>query len=86
MNSTSNTRLCEVCGRLRRWRPRPLPELSDWDNCQFHTAAPDMYEALKVARETIKALHGDIGWAEYQHSPEMRAIDAAVYKAEGRGT
>jgi len=34
--------------------------------------------ALHKARETIYALHGDVAWAEYQHSPEMLQIQAAI--------
>ena len=30
--------------------------------------------ALNKTRNTIKALHGEIGWEQYQSSPEMKLI------------
>jgi hypothetical protein len=45
----------------------------------------DLLEALYKARETIAALHGEPGWDIYEkNSPEMRLIDVAIAKAEGR--
>jgi ABC-type nitrate/sulfonate/bicarbonate transport system substrate-binding protein len=42
----------------------------------------DLLEALRKARETIHALHGDAAWEIYEkHSPEMREIDAALSNA-----
>ena len=32
--------------------------------------------ALNEARNTIKAFHGEIGWGQYQSSPEMKLINA----------
>lgn len=47
---------------------------------QSRAAQPlDLAEALKKARETIHALHGDVAWEIYEkHSPEMKQIDAAL--------
>lgn len=51
--------------------------------CNIHEAAPDMYEALIKAKETIKAFHGEVAWDIYnEHSPEMKAINQAIAKAE----
>lgn len=48
-------------------------------------AAPDMLEALKTAKETIRAWHGPNAWEIYDRvSPEMRVINEAIAKAEGR--
>jgi len=55
------------------------------------TAAPEMKDALVRAVETIRAMHGiglsgpaeDGMWKLYQQSPEMKAINAAIAKAEG---
>lgn len=35
-------------------------------------------DALAEARELIAAYHGEPGWAEYQHSPEMKRINTAL--------
>ena len=48
----------------------------------FQTEAGVMLEALKSARVTIKALHGPVGWKQYQHSPEMQRINAALGRAK----
>jgi hypothetical protein len=64
------------------------------EDARLIAATPDLLAALRRAVETIHALH-DIGlhgsphaaaemWALYQQSPEMRAINAALAKAEGR--
>lgn len=37
-------------------------------------------DALKTARGVIKIFHGEPAWSEYQHSPEMRQINAALFK------
>ncbi len=43
----------------------------------------DLVEALKIARDTIEALHGEVAWDIYdKHSPEMNAINKALAKAE----
>jgi len=34
--------------------------------------------ALNQARDTIYGLHRDAAWAEYQHSPQMLQITAAI--------
>lgn len=48
-------------------------------------AAPEMLEALKTAKDTIRAWHGPNDWEIYDRSsPEMKAINAAIAKAEGR--
>lgn len=48
-------------------------------------AAPELYEALKEAKEIIRIMHGDLAWGIYdQHSPEMKRINNALAKAEGR--
>lgn len=49
------------------------------------SAAPDMLEALKAAKDAIRAWHGSNAWEIYDRSsPEMKAINAAIAKAEGR--
>jgi len=54
-------------------------------NAQLIAAAPEMYEALKEAIKTIKALHGQDAWDIYNdHSPEMQKINKAINKAEGK--
>lgn len=48
-------------------------------------AAPDLLAALKTAKETIRAWHGPNAWEIYDRvSPEMRAINDAIAKSEGR--
>ena len=48
-------------------------------------AAPDLLAALKKSVETIEALHGPVAWEIYRdNSPEMKFINAAIAKAEGR--
>lgn len=54
-------------------------------------AAPDVYEALKIAKETIHSQHvimcirlpdgGKKIWELYQQSPEMKKINEAIEKA-----
>lgn len=66
----------------------------DGDNCDWSqaeadarliAAAPEMLEALKTAKETIRAWHGPNAWDIYDRvSPEMRLINEAIAKAEGR--
>ncbi len=51
-------------------------------NAHLIAAAPDMYEALKRAKETIHIWHGNLAWEVYQQSPEMIAINEALSKAE----
>jgi len=34
--------------------------------------------ALECARDTIHSWHGDVAWGEYQASPEMKRINAAL--------
>jgi len=44
-----------------------------------------LWSALQRAREALKANEDISGtWDLYQHSPEMKAINAALAKAEGR--
>lgn len=54
--------------------------------------APDLLAALRRAVDTIRAFHG-LGlpahaevemWKLYQQSPEMRAINDAIAKVEGK--
>jgi hypothetical protein len=45
-------------------------------NARLMDAAPDMLEALKMAREWLA------GWASAE--PQLLAIDAALSKAEGK--
>lgn len=48
-------------------------------------AAPELLAALKEAKEIIHLMHGDLAWGIYdQHSPEMKRINGAISKAEGR--
>jgi len=54
-------------------------------NARLIAAAPDMLEALKAAKETIRVWHGPNAWDIYDRSsPEMKAINEAIAKAEGR--
>lgn len=59
-------------------------------NANLIAAAPDLLTALKQAVETIRTWHSihiadDDAWDIYrQHAPEMKAINAAIAKAEGR--
>ena len=54
-------------------------------NAQLIASAPDMVEALKIARDTIEALHGEVAWDIYdKHSPEMNAINKALARVEGK--
>jgi hypothetical protein len=47
--------------------------------CGGHESADFVLAALIKARETIRALHGDVAWEIYEkHSPEMKQIDAAL--------
>ncbi len=39
-----------------------------------------LVDALKKARETIYAWHGEVAWPQYQQSPEMKAINSALAK------
>ena len=46
---------------------------------------PELLQALKKAKETIRAWHGPNAWDIYDRaSPEMKAIKSAIAKAEGR--
>lgn len=60
-------------------------------NVPIITAAPDLLEALRLAVRTIRTWHGmGMGaseaqaWELYQSSPEMRQINEAIAKGEGR--
>lgn len=46
-------------------------------------AAPDLLAACREALELIEFFHGKPGWSEYQQSPEMRRLRAAIAKATG---
>jgi hypothetical protein len=65
-------------------------ETAEWKevqaaNAALIAAAPDLLEALRAAREAMKANEEISGtWDLYQHSPEMRLINAVIAKAEGR--
>ena len=37
--------------------------------------------ALAEARQIIRSFHGEPGWSDYQHSPEMKCINAALAAA-----
>ncbi len=47
------------------------------------SAAPDLLDELEEAVDIIRFFHGQAGWAEYQSSPEMQRIKAAIAKARG---
>lgn len=53
------------------------------NNANMIAAAPNLYDALLTAKETIKHLHGDEVWDLYQNSPEMKKINFALKKALG---
>lgn len=53
-------------------------------NARLIASAPDLLDALKTAKETIRAWHGPNAWEIYDRaSPEMKVINAALLKAEG---
>ncbi len=53
-------------------------------NSHLIESAPALFEALIKAKETIKALHGDVAWGLYQNSPEMKKINSAIAAALGK--
>jgi hypothetical protein len=61
-------------------------------NARLIAAAPELLDALKAAVRTIRTWHGlgttggaeQLLWELYQASPEMKRINAAIAKAEGR--
>ncbi len=57
---------------------------STFANAYLIAAAPELLEALKFARNTIEIWHGEVAWPEYQSSPEMKMINSAIARAEGR--
>jgi hypothetical protein len=60
-------------------------------NARLIAAAPSLYEALQKAKETICAFNGiglpgalaNDAWEAYQHSPEMKVINAALALVKG---
>lgn len=46
-------------------------------------AAPDLLAALEEAITLVEFFHGVPGWTEYQSSPEMKRLRAAIAKARG---
>jgi hypothetical protein len=52
-------------------------------NADLIAASPALLAALINAREVIRTWHGNIAWAEYQRSPEMAGINAAIAAATG---
>ena len=53
-------------------------------NAHLIASAPSLLDALLRAREALKAFEDISGtWELYQHSPEMKAINAAIAKAKG---
>ena len=62
-----------------------LPKEEGWANAQLIASAPELLEALKEAKRTIKAYHGNDLWDLYdRESPEMKKINQAIKKAEGK--
>ena len=56
----------------------------DESQATLFAAAPDLLKELIAAKELIKFYHGDPGWDIYdKHSPEMKAINAAIAKTKG---
>lgn len=70
-----------VAGETQRW---PFREGEMLANARLIAAAPDLLEAVRDAIETIHEWHGDVAWDLYQHSPEMKRLNAAIAKVEGR--
>lgn len=70
--------------------PSPDGTYPQKENGRLIASAPDLYAALVKAKEAIRAWHSmghyegeaDHVWQLYQDSPEMRAINAAIAKAE----
>lgn len=71
---------------------RGKPDEQERADARLIAAAPDLLAALKKAVQTIRAFDAlglsdsDVApsWRAYQQSPEMRQINAAIMKAEGR--
>jgi hypothetical protein len=53
------------------------------DDARLIAAAPCLLAALRESLELIEFFHGTAGWSEYQASPEMVRIRAAIAKAVG---
>ncbi len=52
------------------------------DNARLRESNRGLLGALLIAKGTIHAMHSDVAWPEYQHSPEMKAINAALKEAD----
>lgn len=52
-------------------------------NARLIAAAPDLLAALEEAITLVEFFHGVPGWTEYQSSPEMKRLRAAIAKARG---
>ena len=67
--------VCGVCGETLRWVERKFPELSGWEECRFHLAAPGMFETLST-----------IASGQYAEGEERAMAQAATAKASGKVT
>lgn len=50
-------------------------------NAALMASAPDLLSACEEALGLIEFFHGKPGWQEYQQSPEMKRLRAAISKA-----
>lgn len=56
-----------------------------WQRFKGAIDQTELLAALKTAKETIRVWHGPNEWEIYDRaSPEMKAINSAIAKAEGR--
>lgn len=67
--------VCGVCGETLRWIERKFPELSGWEECRFHLAAPEMFDTLSA-----------IAAGRYAEGEERGMAGAAIAKASGKVT
>jgi hypothetical protein len=75
---------CGHCAHFGKCR-QLVGSKEDWTSCDFLPRRFVMdyktlgLEALKKAKRTIRAWHGDLGWDIYDHnSPEMKFINSAI--------
>ena len=67
----------------QRMPATPAADLETMANRRLVEAAPELLKELEEAVKVIRVFHGRGGWEEYQSSPEMQRINAALAKARG---
>lgn len=75
LHGIEESRINSLTGKFfpQRWAETRFEEED-----RLKKAAPQLLKALHIAKETIKALHGDEAWDLYQNSPEMKTINDAL--------